>query len=379
MSIEVRHISKAFGEFVALEDISLTISTGELVALLGPSGSGKTTLLRVIAGLESPDRGSVSIEGQDITDSNVRDRGVGFVFQHYALFRQMTVFENIAFGLRVKPRHQRPSARDIRDKVHKLLTLVRLEQMAGRYPAQLSGGQRQRVALARALAVEPKILLLDEPFGALDAKVRQELRRWLRRLHDDIGITSVFVTHDQEEALELADRIVVMREGQIEQVGRPDEVYEHPATPFVYHFLGDVNVFQGRVEDCTLKFEAFNLELPRGDLPDATAAVAYARPHLLDIGYQPTESPQFRATIEYITTAGPLVKVELATETGTVVHVEVSQERYRRLGLRKGDEVFVGVKDLQVFPQHANGVRRNIDLPSVRTWEPFHTQVTHHA
>ena len=291
----------------------------------------------------------------------------------------MTVFENIAFGLRVKPRHQRHSARDIRDKVHKLLTLVRLEQMAWRYPAQLSGGQRQRVALARALAVEPKILLLDEPFGALDAKVRQELRRWLRRLHDDIGITSVFVTHDQEEALELADRIVVMREGQIEQVGRPDEVYEHPATPFVYHFLGDVNVFQGRVEDCTLKFEAFDMEVPRRDLPDATAAVAYARPHLLDIAYQPTEPPQFRATIEYITTAGPLVKVELATETGTLVHVEVSQERYRQLGLRKGDEVFVGVKDMQVFPQHATGVNRHIDLPSVRTWEPFHTQVTHHV
>jgi sulfate transport system ATP-binding protein len=221
--------------------------------------------------------------------------------------------------------------------------------------------------------------LLDEPFGALDAKVRQELRRWLRRLHDDIGITSVFVTHDQEEALELADRIVVMREGHIEQVGRPDEVYEHPATPFVYHFLGDVNVFQGRVEDCTLKFEALNLELPRWDLPDATAAVAYARPHLLDIAYQPTEPPQFRATIEYITIAGPLVKVELATETGTVVHVEVSQERYRRLGLRKGDKVFVGVKDMQVFPQHANGVRRHIDLPPVRTREPSHTQVTHQA
>jgi sulfate transport system ATP-binding protein len=362
MSIEVRHISKAFGEFVALRDVSLTIGTGELVALLGPSGSGKTTLLRVIAGLESPDSGAVSLEGQDITDSNVRDRRVGFVFQHYALFRQMTVFENIAFGLRVKPRRQRPSTRDIRDKVHKLLTLVRLEQMAGRYPAQLSGGQRQRVALARALAVEPKILLLDEPFGALDAKVRQELRRWLRRLHDDIGVTSVFVTHDQEEALELADRIVVMRQGQIEQVGRPDEVYEHPATPFVYQFLGDANVFQGRVEDGTLRFEPFSLQLPRRDLPDATAAVAYARPHLLDIAYQPIEPPQFRATIVYITTAGPLVKVQLATETGTVVHVEVSQERYRWLGLRKGDAVFVSVKSLRVFPQHHHGVRPPIDL-----------------
>ena len=356
MNIEVRHISKTFGEFVALGDVSLTIGTGELVALLGPSGSGKTTLLRVIAGLENPDSGSVSVEGQDITDSNVRDRRVGFVFQHYALFRQMTVFENIAFGLRVKPRRQRPSARDIRDKVHKLLTLVRLEQMAERYPAQLSGGQRQRVALARALAVEPRILLLDEPFGALDAKVRQELRRWLRRLHDDIGITSVFVTHDQEEALELADRVVVMREGQVEQVGKPDEVYEHPATPFVYHFLGHVNVFHGRVEDSTLHFGAFSLELPLRDLPDATAAVAYARPHLLEIEHQPTEPPQFRATIEYINTAGPLVKVELATETGTVVHVEVSQERYRQLRLRKGAEVFVKVKNMRVFPQHHNGI-----------------------
>lgn len=367
MSIEVRHISKTFGEFVALADVNLTIGTGELVALLGPSGSGKTTLLRIIAGLESPDRGSVSIEGQDITDSNVRDRHVGFVFQHYALFRQMTVFENIAFGLRVKPRRQRPSARDLRDRVYKLLTLVRLEQMASRYPAQLSGGQRQRVALARALAVEPRILLLDEPFGSLDAKVRQELRQWLRRLHDDIGITSVFVTHDQEEALELADRVVVMREGQVEQVGKPDEVYEHPATPFVYHFLGHVNVFHGRVEDSTLHCEAFSLELPLRDLPDATAAVVYARPHLLEIDHQPAEPPQFRATIEYITTAGPLVKVELATETGTVVHVEMPQERYRHLGLRKGDEVFVSVKGIRVFPQHHNGVRQNIDLPLVRT------------
>jgi sulfate/thiosulfate transport system ATP-binding protein len=351
MSIEVRHLSKTFGAFTALEDISLTIGTGELVALLGPSGSGKTTLLRVIAGLESPDCGSVLVEGLDITDHNVRDRHVGFVFQHYALFRQMTVFDNIAFGLRVKPRHQRPSRRDIRDKVSKLLTLVRLEQMAARYPAQLSGGQRQRVALARALAVEPKILLLDEPFGALDAKVRQELRRWLRRLHDDIGITSVFVTHDQEEALELADRVVVMREGRVEQVGRPDEVYEYPATPFVYHFLGHVNVFQGCVKDSTVDFGAFSLELPLQHLPDATAAVAYVRPHLLELAHQPTKPPQFRATIEYITTAGPLVKVELATETGTVVHVEVSQEHYRRLGLRKGDEVFVKVKDVRMFPQ----------------------------
>jgi sulfate transport system ATP-binding protein len=351
MSIEVRHISKTFGPFVALEDISLTIDTGELVAILGPSGSGKTTLLRVIAGLENPDRGRVLVEGQDITDSHVRDRQVGFVFQHYALFRQMTVFDNIAFGLRVKPRRQRPSSRDIRDRVAKLLTLVRLEHMAERYPAQLSGGQRQRVALARALAVEPTILLLDEPFGALDANVRQELRRWLRRLHDDIGITSVFVTHDQEEALELADRVVVMREGQVEQIGTPEEVYEHPATPFVYHFLGHVNVFQGCVENSTLDFGAFSLELPLRGLPEASSAVAYARPHLLELDHQPTEPPQFRATIGAINTAGPLVKVELASQTGTVVHVEVSQERYRQLELRKGAEVFVKVKHMRVFPQ----------------------------
>jgi sulfate transport system ATP-binding protein len=367
MSIEVRHISKRFGGFVALEGVSLTVGTGELVALLGPSGSGKTTLLRVIAGLERPDSGSVSVEGSDVTDSNVRDRRVGFVFQHYALFRQMTVFENVAFGLRVRPRHRRPAARDIRDKVDKLLALVRLEQMAERYPAQLSGGQRQRVALARALAVEPKILLLDEPFGALDAKVRQELRRWLRRLHDDIGITSVFVTHDQEEALELADRVVVMREGRVEQVGTPDDVYEHPATPFVYHFLGHVNVFHGRVEASTLDFGAFSLELPPHDLPDATAAVAYARPHLLEIDHRPTAPPQFRATVDYIAAAGPLVKVELATEVGTVVHVEVSQERYRHLGLRKGDEVFVSVKGVRVFPQYHNGTggsRDNVHGPS---------------
>jgi sulfate transport system ATP-binding protein len=357
MSIEVRHISKAFGAFVALENVSLTIGRGELVALLGPSGSGKTTLLRVIAGLEHPESGTVALEGQDITARNVRDRHVGFVFQHYALFRHMTVFENIAFGLRVKPRRQRPSARDIRHKVNDLLALVRLEQMAERYPAQLSGGQRQRVALARALAVEPKILLLDEPFGALDAKVRQELRRWLRRLHDDIGITSVFVTHDQEEALELADRVVVMREGQVEQVGKPSEVYEHPATPFVYHFLGHANIFQGRVEDSTLHCGAFSLKLPQGDLAHASTAVAYARPHLLELAHQPTEPPQFRATIESLTTAGPLVKVELATETGTVVHVEVPQERYKQLGLQKGGEVFVRVKEIRVFPQNHNGVR----------------------
>ncbi|HEY8535494.1 MAG TPA: sulfate ABC transporter ATP-binding protein, partial [Vicinamibacterales bacterium] len=230
MSIEVRHLVKSFGNFTALRDVSLTVPAGQLLALLGPSGSGKTTLLRVIAGLETPDSGTVLFDGDDATRRSARDRRVGFVFQHYALFRHMSVFENVAFGLRVKRRRERPSKAFIRQKVHGLLKLVQLDGLAGRYPHQLSGGQRQRVALARALAVEPRVLLLDEPFGALDAKVRKELRSWLRRLHDELHITSVFVTHDQDEALEVADQVVVMNRGKIEQVGTPDEVFHQPAT-----------------------------------------------------------------------------------------------------------------------------------------------------
>jgi len=248
MSIEIKNLTKSFGTFVALRDVSFAVHSGELVALLGPSGSGKTTLLRVIAGLETPDVGSVFFDGDEATRRDPRDRGVGFVFQHYALFRHMTVFENVAFGLRVRPRDQRPSQDDISRRVHELLGLVQLDYLGDRYPSQLSGGQRQRVALARALAVEPRVLLLDEPFGALDAKVRQELRRWLRRLHQEIHLTSVFVTHDQEEALELANRVVVMNEGRIEQDAPPGEVIEKPATPFVANFLGDVNLFHGRVQ-----------------------------------------------------------------------------------------------------------------------------------
>jgi sulfate transport system ATP-binding protein len=248
MSIEVRNLTKTFGSFFALRDVSVTVQSGELVALLGPSGSGKTTLLRVIAGLETPDVGSVLFDGDDATRRDPRERGVGFVFQHYALFRHMTVFENVAFGLRVRPRDQRPSEDEIKRRVHELLGLVQLDYLGDRYPSQLSGGQRQRVALARALAVQPRVLLLDEPFGALDAKVRQELRRWLRRLHQEIHLTSVFVTHDQEEALELANRVVVMNEGTIEQDAPPGEVIEKPATPFVSNFLGNVNLFHGRVQ-----------------------------------------------------------------------------------------------------------------------------------
>lgn len=239
MSIDIRNINKQFGQLRALNEINLSINSGELVALLGPSGCGKTTLLRIIAGLEKSDSGQIVFHGEDVSVHDVRDRNIGFVFQHYALFRHMTVFDNVAFGLRMKPRSIRPSKRDIEAKVHELLNMVQLDWLADRYPEQLSGGQRQRIALARALIVEPRILLLDEPFGALDAKVRKELRRWLSRLHENINLTSVFVTHDQEEAMEVADRIVLMNKGVIEQIGSPAEVYNHPASEFVYHFLGD--------------------------------------------------------------------------------------------------------------------------------------------
>src|SRR3954464_247779 len=269
MSIEIRNVSKNFGDFKALRNVSLDIDSGELIALLGPSGCGKTTLLRIIAGLETADGGSILFSGEDTTDVHVRDRQVGFVFQHYALFRHMTVFENVAFGLRVKPRGQRPSEDQIRKKVHDLLGLVQLDWLADRFPAQLSGGQRQRIALARALAVEPKVLLLGEPFGALDAKVRKELRRWLRRLHDELNVTSIFVTHDQEEALEVADRVVLMNAGKGEQVGSPQEVWDPPASPFVYGFLGDVNLFQGRAHEGEVHLE--------GDMQIASPELAQVR------------------------------------------------------------------------------------------------------
>jgi len=245
MSIEVRKLCKRFGDFTALDQVDLEVRSGELLALLGPSGCGKTTLLRMIAGLDRPDSGQVLFSGVDATTQHASERQVGFVFQHYALFRHMTVFDNVAFGLSVKPRSQRPGKEEIRSRVMDLLKLVQLDWQANAYPSQLSGGQRQRIALARSLAVEPKVLLLDEPFGALDAKVRKDLRRWLRGLHDQIHLTSVFVTHDQDEALEVSDRVVVMNRGRVEQVGAPDEIYEHPATPFVTQFLGDVNLFHG--------------------------------------------------------------------------------------------------------------------------------------
>ncbi|MEF9996375.1 MAG: sulfate ABC transporter ATP-binding protein, partial [Burkholderiaceae bacterium] len=338
MSIEVRNIGKRFGQFVALDHIDLEVPTGELVALLGPSGCGKTTLLRIIAGLEGADQGEVWFHGSDATDLSARERKVGFVFQHYALFRHMTVFENVAFGLRVKPRHERPSDKQIRAKVTELLKLVQLDWLADRYPAQLSGGQRQRIALARALAVEPKVLLLDEPFGALDAQVRKELRRWLRRLHDELHVTSVFVTHDQEEALEVADRVVLMNRGRIEQVGSPDEVYTHPANAFVYGFLGSANRFHGHAAGGA--FRGDGLHSPLSNHEQTGIAVAYARPHELDSApwSEGEAGMEARVARRYVRGAQVLVELEREAKHG-LIEVELPRERYDALALTAGSRV----------------------------------------
>ena len=338
MSIEIRNISKRFGNFVALDNINLAIPTGELVALLGPSGCGKTTLLRIIAGMESADGGEVLFSGADASHLHAREREVGFVFQHYALFRHMTVFENVAFGLRVKPRKERPNEAEIKRRVMELLGLVQLDWLADRYPSQLSGGQRQRIALARALAVEPKVLLLDEPFGALDTKVRKELRRWLRRLHDDMHISSVFVTHDQEEALEVADRVVVMNHGKIEQIGSPDEVYSSPASPFVYQFLGNVNVFHSRVQ-------GGYAEIERGEATEK--ATAFVRPHDIDITHEQIEGG-LPATVQHVHPIGPVVRIELLHES-EIIEVELSRERHESLQLAAGQSVWFRPRQMKVF------------------------------
>ena len=353
MSIKVDSITKTFGGFKALDEINLEVKPGELVALLGPSGCGKTTLLRIIAGLEKADHGKVFVHDEDVEQKRAKDRAVGFVFQHYALFRHMTVFENVAFGLSVRPAKLRPSKQEIQKKVLRLLQLVRINGMAKRYPSELSGGQRQRVALARALAIEPKILLLDEPFGALDAKVRKELRQWLRELHERLHMTSVFVTHDQEEALELADRIVVMNEGKIEQIGTPDEVYHHPKNQFVYNFLGDVNLFRCRAEGDKIVIGDTSIQVGKTSQGKVTDPKIAIRPHMLEI--QRTESgTSFPAKIKSVNTAGPLVRVELTTRWGDYFYVEMSQERYREMPVKKDEDVFVSPKDKQIFmPDYA--------------------------
>ncbi len=349
MSIDIRGITKTFGTFTALDNINLTAETGELVALLGPSGSGKTTLLRLIAGLETPDAGTILFGTEDTTGKSVRSRQVGFVFQHYALFRHMTIFENIAFGLRVRPRSSRPSNSAIKDKVTELLRLVQLEGLAPRYPSQLSGGQRQRVALARALAVEPKVLLLDEPFGALDARVREELRQWLRRLHDELHITSVFVTHDQEEALEVADRIVVMNHGSVAQIGTPEEVYDHPASPFVFRFLGSVNLFHGRAHPEGQPTDG-TIPLSDGDSGADQGKVGYVRPHDLDIERHRNGAPTVEAVVRHVSAVGPVVRIDLErTDTGDTLAAELSRERFGELNLSAGESVHVKPRRMQVY------------------------------
>ena len=340
MAIEVRQLTKTFGRYAALHGVDLRIETGELVALLGPSGSGKTTLLRLIAGLEfADDAGSeILFDDKPVGDTPVGKRGVGFVFQNYALFRHLSVFENVAFGLRVRPRTTRPGSEQIRARVNELLQLVQLGELGSRYPAQLSGGQRQRVALARALAIDPSVLLLDEPFGALDAKVRKDLRRWLRELQRRLKLTTVFVTHDQEEALEIADRVVVMSTGRIEQIGTPLEVYDQPATPFVMEFLGDVN-----------RMSAAGVRAPAGGA--GAVAATYVRPH--DVGIERQRradgTPALEAVVRALFVRGSIAKVEMErTDNGEHVDAQITRSRADELALREGETVFIEL----LKPQH---------------------------
>src|SRR5215510_8613645 len=351
MSIEVRNITKTFGNFVALKDVSFKVETGELVALLGPSGSGKTTLLRIIAGIDVPDEGNsaILIHDEDTSGTSFRERRVGFVFQHYALFRHMTIFENVAFGLRVRPRRLRPSEDVINQKVSALLELVQLDWLGDRYPAQLSGGQRQRIALARALAVEPRVLLLDEPFGALDAKVRKELRRWLRRLHDELHVTSVFVTHDQEEALEVADRVVVMDKGRIEQVGTPRDVYERPASAFVHEFIGESIVLPVIIEAGGVSFGGRRLALDPQGLADGHASL-FIRPYDVAIA---ADGAALNGTVRRVHGLGPARRIEVELQTESDVHlVEVDAPRLQLIEIGQP----IGLKP-QSYRLYAAGVR----------------------
>ncbi|WP_347555516.1 sulfate ABC transporter ATP-binding protein [Robbsia sp. KACC 23696] len=393
MSIEVQHVNKRFGDFQALNDVNLHIAQGELIALLGPSGCGKTTLLRIIAGLETPDSGQILFSGEDSTDVHVRERQVGFVFQHYALFRHMTVFDNVAFGLKIRPRSERPSKADIREKVHALLKLVQLDWLADRYPSQLSGGQRQRIALARALAVEPKVLLLDEPFGALDAKVRKELRRWLRRLHEELNVTSIFVTHDQEEALEVADRVVVINRGRIEQSGSPLDVWQRPASPFVYGFLGDANRFQGTARDGEIQLGEYTFHAPSslhaaaGDsasapasaaLPATGEADAFIRPHDFVISRPSPGHHGISALFSRAVVIGAVAKLELLARAETVgmaptagagagiavIEAQLPAQQFLDLQLQENEEVLLSPRRARVFVGD-----RTIDIGSPATAE----------
>jgi sulfate transport system ATP-binding protein len=362
MSIVIREVGKSFGAYKALDQVTLELPGGELVALLGPSGCGKTTLLRIIAGLETADGGSVHLDGEDASLQHARDRRVGFVFQHYALFRHMSVFENVAFGLRVRPRESRPSWSEIDERVSQLLELVQLRGFSDRFPSQLSGGQRQRVALARALAVEPRVLLLDEPFGALDAKVRKELRRWLRRLHDELHITSVFVTHDQEEALEVADRVVLMNRGRIEQIGRPKDVYHAPNTAFGFSFMGNANVFRGRIEGNALRVGEDRLPHGAASPAEPVDVVAYARPQDLYLVPTAQGSDGLQVRVSRILETGSLARVELVRDMPASVgleyyEVEMTHEALDDADLVAGQTVRLLAKRLRIFD--TNGAYRD--------------------
>ena len=347
MKIALHEVTRRFGAFAALDSINLDIPSGELVALLGPSGSGKTTLLRIIAGLDCPDRGEVRFDGEDALSRSVGERNVGFVFQQYALFRHMTVFENVAFGLRARPRRTRPREAEIRARVARLLELVQLGPLGERLPAQLSGGQRQRIALARALAIEPRILLLDEPFGALDAKVRKELRRWLRQLHDEIHVTSVFVTHDQEEALELADRVVVLDKGRIQQVGTPEEVYERPQSAFVHHFIGESLAIPVTIDSGSVHFAGRRLDLDPHGLADGEASL-FVRPY--EVAIVPDAGvAALTGVVKRVHGFGPARRLEIALREGGREHfIEVNAPRHDAIGV--GQEVGLQPRAYRLFP-----------------------------
>lgn len=355
MSIRIENLEKHFGSFHALKNINLQFRQNQLTSLLGPSGCGKTTLLRIIAGLEFADSGRILFEDRDVTNLSAKDRGVGFVFQNYALFQNMTVFDNIAFGLRVKPRKTRPSEAKIHEKVTALLKLIELEWLAQAYPNQLSGGQRQRVALARSLAVQPKVLLLDEPFGALDAQVRKTLRRWLRDLHQELNVTSIFVTHDQDEALDVSDRIVVMNKGQIEQIDEPNQIYHAPQTPFVTQFVGDVNVFHGHIDEGKLVVGEFshhiNTHTNTTKPVNNQSATAYIRPYELTLSRSP-ENALATGKITHINAIGFIVRIEIkSAQSEQPIEVILTKNAYNSANYQLNEQVYLVPDKLNLFQQ----------------------------
>lgn len=378
MRIEVRDLNKSFEQRRVLKSINLEIREEEFLGLLGPSGSGKTTLLRILAGLEFPDEGTIKMNDRDALTLSLEERQVGLVFQHYALFNHMTVFENVAFGLRVQSRGKRRTDREITERVQELLELVQLKGLDNRFPGLLSGGQRQRVALARTLAIEPKVLLLDEPFGALDAKVRIELRRWLRGIHDATGLTTVFVTHDQTEALDLADRVAIMTDGHIEQIGTPNEIYEAPHSPFVFNFLGQTNTFECEIENNTAKFGGHLIDI-KNHVPDGRG-VAFVRTHNVSLWPENTTEAEDKgvmllpgiAVVRFISALGPWASVDLLYEQ-SVVEAEISRDRLKELQLKNGSKCRIGIRYPSIFAKHQVEAQPTTTAPKrSRWWKPRH-------